>query len=75
MGIESAYQYIKVLQGKGVAPSPRFNWSQMEPECRQKREWRSRLRLKQLDLSCRGMPPPAFYHAEFVFARICIFLD
>ncbi len=30
MGIESVYPITKVLQGKGVAPSPSFNWSQME---------------------------------------------
>jgi hypothetical protein len=27
MGIESAYPTSKDLQGKGVAPSPAFNWS------------------------------------------------
>ena len=30
MGIEFVYLNSKVLQGKGVAPSPAFNWSQME---------------------------------------------
>lgn len=30
MGIESAFPNSKDLQGIGVAPSPVFNWSQME---------------------------------------------
>jgi hypothetical protein len=30
--IESVYLNSKVLQGKGVAPSPVFNWSQMESD-------------------------------------------
>ena len=49
MGIEFAYLNSKVLQGKGVAPSPVFNWSQLESNVTERQEETDSLEIGEIE--------------------------